>query len=122
MSKLRQSIIESSVTELSTDGTGALSKTFRFEEDFPGFQGHFPDMPIVPAIAQMLAAQSIIEEATQQSLRLKSVTRAKYMEKLGPSLDIVVNCQPRSGDGKHRYLVKVSTGGTKASSFRMEFE
>ncbi len=47
------------------DGTFAANITF--DRDFPGFDGHFPGNPIVPAICQLSLVELLAQHALQNN-------------------------------------------------------
>lgn len=99
---------------------GSLRQSFRFDEDFIGFAGHFPDYPVVPAIAQMLAAQLMIEQQHPEGMALLSVSHAKFLQQLPPMKDFRVECRAKT-DNALCYDAKVFLDDARAASFRLTF-
>jgi 3-hydroxymyristoyl/3-hydroxydecanoyl-(acyl carrier protein) dehydratase len=53
--------------------------------DLPYLQGHFPDSPILPAIAIIDASTVLLQRATQRAqVQLEAVTSAKFMSPIVP--------------------------------------
>ncbi len=58
----------------------------------PWFSGHFPDMPVLPGIAQLDMVHEIIEHSTGLNLRLRRLSRVRFKRNIMPdqSFDIVI--------------------------------
>ena len=50
----------------TADPSGEFSGLYRFSPSFPGFDGHFPGDPILPAFVQVMAAVSLARAATRR--------------------------------------------------------
>ncbi len=64
--------------------------TFRFEDNFAGFDGHFPDQPILPAIMQLGAVRILAEKITESKLVLSAYANTKFKGMLQPAEDVEV--------------------------------
>jgi 3-hydroxyacyl-[acyl-carrier-protein] dehydratase len=98
-----------------------IEQSYRFKEDFVGFQGHFPDYPILPAFIQILLAQQLAKTLWEKPIKLIGTSKAKFLLELKPSQIIRVICEkPPLNDTfvcKARLMVKDEL----ASSFLMTF-
>ena len=55
---------------------------YNFTPDFPGFDGHFPDVPLVPGIVQIMA---VVRTVCHDRIgHLKSVKRCKFSRPVRP--------------------------------------
>lgn len=65
-----------------------FAKTFTFDGDFIGFDGHFPHVPILPAIVQTmagaLAASEAVYASTGSHVFPTGISRAKFLKQIGP--------------------------------------
>lgn len=75
------------------DGFG---REYRLEADFPGFAGHFPQHPVLPAVVQLLMARMTVENGLGRPLNLIGVPQAKFMLPLGPGLSVAVAVRPHA--------------------------
>lgn len=57
---------------------------FRFAANDPTFSGHFPTRPILPGVFQIEIARFAAELAAKQPLRLREVTKAKFLRPIIP--------------------------------------
>lgn len=63
-SPMQQALLERLTPPLQqSDGSFVASITF--DKDFPGFDGHFPGNPVVPAICQLSAVELLAQRALQ---------------------------------------------------------
>jgi len=70
--------------------SGNARRRFSFPPGFTGFAGHFPGMPILPAMLQTLMAQMLAEQALPAGVALAGVKRAKFALQIGPDTEIEV--------------------------------
>jgi 3-hydroxymyristoyl/3-hydroxydecanoyl-(acyl carrier protein) dehydratase len=83
MKNMNDNIRECSITPAQSTERG-WQQTYVFPASFPGFQGHFPGNPILPAILQIMIARESIAEQTGRNMQLTSVTRAKFRKIVMP--------------------------------------
>ena len=94
MNQMREAIHQAAVAPLqASDGHGR--QQYRFGETFPGFSGHFPTYPVLPAVLQTLLAQMVAEQIVGRPLRFKTLQQAKFTRQVRPDdlLDVVVECR-----------------------------
>ncbi|MDO3379816.1 3-hydroxyacyl-ACP dehydratase FabZ family protein [Geoalkalibacter halelectricus] len=121
MSQLRTEVAAAMTGPLAVDNDGWRVGRFRFAPDFIGFQGHFPEFPIVPAIVQVLAAQQVAETGLDGSLRFGAVENAKFLLQIRPDQEITVRCRLKPRDGKTLAECKLLCTGETAATFTLEF-
>ena len=90
-SRIRRGIVESLCAW--EDNDEAVSARFLFGADFAGFAGHFPEVPILPAVCMVELARVAVEFATGKLLRLQSISQAKFTRLVFP--DDPVDCHAK---------------------------
>jgi len=83
------------------------------------FQGHFTEVPILPAVAQIDWAVALAREQFALPARFVGLRALKFLHIIQPSKDVTLELS-RSPDGRtvdFEYL----RGGTACSSGRIEF-
>ncbi len=68
----------------------SMSSVFVFPDSFPGFDGHFPGQPVLPAIIQLAAVRYLAERGLGQSLRPGNYSRTKFRGIIQPDDEIEV--------------------------------
>lgn len=115
---MRQQISQSALgaIDLREDG---CEKSFRFEQSFVGFAGHFPDYPILPAILQTLLGQLLAEEFLGTALEFVTLERARFTRQLRPEevITVVLCCRERSLP--LRCQISLRVGEEPAASFTL---
>ncbi len=61
------------------------TKDFEFLPQFLGFQGHFPNKAVLPAIVQIMMAQLTIEEKLGSEVKTSQVMQAKFTMPVEPN-------------------------------------
>lgn len=67
-----------------------LSSVFVFSDSFPGFDGHFPGQPVLPAIIQLAAVRYIAECSLGQPLVPTNYERTKFRGIIQPDEEIEI--------------------------------
>ena len=118
MNPMKQAIARAALDGVRMEA-GVLQRSFRFPRNFVGFAGHFPDMPVLPAIVQMLAALCVIEAGLGKRLSLAEVAKAKFLIPLPPDTDIRVEATRRQAPDSLSWSVQLHTDQGKAASFHL---
>jgi 3-hydroxyacyl-[acyl-carrier-protein] dehydratase len=122
MNKLIDAVRRSAVGSSQTDGPGKITGRYCFAGDFPGFSGHFPGYPILPAVVQLIAAQCLIEEQKGHPLSLSSVQNAKFLQEIRPGHEIVIQCTDCQVKGSPGSRIEIHLDAKIAASFFMTFK
>lgn len=121
MNKMRDAIDQAAVTPLQVDAESGW-RQYRFGKNFPGFSGHFPDYPVLPAVLQSLLAQMLAEEMIGRGLHFKALHQAKFIRQVRPDelLEIRVEC--RQQEGIYRCKATVTAADERAAQFVLLLE
>lgn len=121
MATIREEIIaraDGPVRLLEADAGYAL--TFRLGEDFPGFHGHFPGHPILPAFIQVLMGQCALGMRVPGNWSLRRVERGKFLKTIPPNQPVTVCWREQAADGGLRCVFTLLVDGEKAAVFTAE--
>lgn len=104
----------------SAEGLAAESQ-FIFEEAFSGFEGHFPGVPILPAIMQLAALRLTVELCTEKNYILTGLKNNKFKGIVRPLdlLSISVNLQPKDQGFNGSYTMTVGEGIISTGKFEL---
>jgi len=122
MSSLRQAVLSSALEPASFPEPGVSKRVFRFGAAFPGFQGHFPEFPILPAVVQVLTAVMVAETLLARRLALSSLENAKFLLQIGPEQNVSVQCSRRDTPSGPSVETRIHVQEGLAASFRLVFE
>ncbi|HTM43926.1 MAG TPA: hypothetical protein VL137_03170 [Polyangiaceae bacterium] len=68
---------------------------WRVPPDLPYLRGHFPDFPVLPAVAVLELSVEMLRRATSNdALELSAIRAAKFMRPIGADQSIRVHLQP----------------------------
>jgi 3-hydroxymyristoyl/3-hydroxydecanoyl-(acyl carrier protein) dehydratase len=68
-----------------------FSTSWRVPKDLPYFEGHFPNRPILPAVAIVDGSLEFLRRALAvQDLPLKGVSNAKFIAPLEPEMEVQI--------------------------------
>ena len=77
MSVLRQEI-QSCMSNWEAGADRVIRACFVFPKDFIGFQGHFPERPVVPGVCLVQSVLVMLEKWHGSPVRLKEISSAKF--------------------------------------------
>ena len=120
MTPIEESIVDSLVGTITCEGASATA-CYNFSKDFQGFDGHFPDYPILPAVLQIMVGRLVCSALSEVPLRVQSISRAKFLQEIPPETDVQVQvtCKEISTDNVHKFAVTLLVNTAKASTFSL---
>lgn len=87
---IRDEIEKTALADIDISSPDTGSQKFCPAADFIGFNGHFPDYPILPAMLQVLFGVLVSEKILGKKLILKKLDKAKFMVQIKPEETIAV--------------------------------
>ncbi|HIE08112.1 MAG TPA: hypothetical protein EYP64_08710 [Desulfarculaceae bacterium] len=107
---IRQEINQTAVGEFAKTSPETGSQNFHPKAGFVGFDGHFPDYPILPAMLQILFGIVVAEKILETDLVMKKLDKAKFMAQVKPDEIINVSCRISrpAGDWKSDIQAKIT--------------
>ena len=104
------------MSSYESSGHDELSAIFTFPPDFPGFQGHFPGKPVLPAVCMLQAVTALAAKQAGHPAELKKVTSAKWFAPTTPGMALTFRLQlTRNPPGDTTIKAKISHGSTKVA-------
>jgi 3-hydroxyacyl-[acyl-carrier-protein] dehydratase len=88
ISALLPNCITSHTTEEKNNTTIAVDAKCIFPATFSGFQGHFPQKPILPAVIQLAIIRCIAERSLGHPLIVLEYSRAKFKAMIHPDEEV----------------------------------
>lgn len=80
-----------------TDGTAAhAALEFRYPISFVGFQGHFPDDPILPGVCLLQSLRLGLEKVWKTRLKITEILNAKFVSPVHPGDTIIFDVRETS--------------------------
>jgi len=118
MKNMNEEIRECSIISAHKTERG-YEMEYVFPPTFPGFQGHFPRNPVLPAIIQLMTARESIIEHLGRNLLITKVTRAKFQKIIMPDIPVTVVWTLREQEDAFICKCILETDGNPASNFIM---
>lgn len=98
---------------------GAFEAEFCFPASFSGFQGHFPDQPVLPGVCLVQAVQAAAEQAMNRPLKLVEILLAKFMNVVLPDETLHAVC---TVDAKQVVRAKIACGAKRVAEIRLRVD
>ena len=94
--------------------SGEIRAQVHVRADSRWFSGHFPNFPVLPAIAQVNMVVAMVTKATGTSLYLKKASRIKFKRLVAP--DCTLTLQAMAEAELNQYKYRISEGEDEVSS------
>jgi 3-hydroxyacyl-[acyl-carrier-protein] dehydratase len=120
MNRIMQEIAAAALCGATTAEEGTLERTYLFPQQFAGFQGHFPEHPILPAIVEILTVVSLVSEQMGSRQRLSAVEDAKFLTPVRPEQELLVKCRPKLVKGKQLWDAQLSVAGVTTATMLLD--
>ncbi len=110
-----------SMQEISVTGDAVqeIHATFVFGDDFPGFEGHFPDQPVFAAIFQIALVRLLAERALECPLVTDVVERTKFKGIVLPREKIKVSVHLTETEQGRRAVFTLDREGERVSEGKL---
>ena len=82
-----------------------MSSRFTLAADHPAFEGHFPGLPIVPAVVLLSEVMARVEADTGRAPDTWTVASAKFLAPAGPGTELTLVHEAASG-GARRFEIR----------------
>jgi 3-hydroxyacyl-[acyl-carrier-protein] dehydratase len=100
---------------------GEAAAAFTLDAGFPGFAGHFPGRPILPAVVIALLAVATARAAVEGAPALHRLSHAKFSRPVFPGEGLEVRCAPKQAGGR-AWSASVKTGAAVVASMAFELK
>lgn len=83
--------------------SGSLHALLELNPDHHIFEGHFPEVPVVPGVCMMQMVKELVEDFTGKKLRLLRADHLKFLTIINPrenkilQADISIHSNPQQG-------------------------
>jgi len=108
------------MSELRQAGVDKLTARFLFPEDFIGFQGHFPQNPVLPAVCEIQLALAMLEAWKEKRVILREIVFAKFSSPVTCNEEVVCSCSVGMEDGGEALVAaSVARDGRTVAGFKL---
>lgn len=80
------------------DETGEIRVRVRVPADSPWFDGHFPDAPLLPGVAQLAMAHDLLVSTLDEQRPVTQINRVRFKQMIRPEQPLVLTIKP-TADG-----------------------
>ncbi len=99
------------------DNNNAIIAKISTDNNSPWFSGHFPNDPILPAIAQLNMVTETIAKVLDKELSLKALTRIKFKKIIRPGNILDIHAVP--GKKENHYHFRITSKQQEVCSGRL---
>ena len=89
---------------------GGIEARIRIPADSPWFDGHFPEAPILPGVAQLGLIHDLLCRAIHRRLPVARVSRVRFKQMIRPDQRLTVAVQKADNSGSHRFRISGEQG------------
>lgn len=99
---------ESSFENQETDGE--INAHIRVPADSPWFDGHFPQAPVLPGIAQLGMVHDLLCRTFNQRLPVSQVSRVRFKQMIRPDQDLLLTVKTGDVNSSHSFRITGDQG------------
>ncbi len=99
---------------------GSISAEVHVPENAAWFDGHFPDWPVLPGIAQLGMVYEIVRHTLDCPVQITEVNRVRFKQMIAPDDHLTVTAEPRPPFG--RYAFRITRGDEVVCTGSMTFK
>jgi 3-hydroxyacyl-[acyl-carrier-protein] dehydratase len=92
------------------DGGDEISAQIRIPRDSPWFDGHFPEAPVLPGIAQLGMVHDLLCRFFDRRLSVERVSRVRFKQMIRPDQDVVLTVKTGDAPGSHSFRITGDEG------------
>jgi 3-hydroxyacyl-[acyl-carrier-protein] dehydratase len=85
--------------------TDELKARIRVPAASPWFEGHFPNEPVLPGIAQLGMVHDLLCRAFKRQMPIRQLNRVRFKQMIGPDQDVVITIRAIDADGGHSFRI-----------------
>lgn len=89
-----------------------------FDASHPVYGGHFPGFPLTPGVCQLALVREALEQALNQTLRLKTAKYLKFTRMHNPSAESSLVLELRTRKHEEGWAVDASLSGEEGVYFK----
>ena len=117
-SELNQKLIKHCTDFRNSTEQNTAEADFYYSDDFIGFEGHFPDNPIVPGVLMLKTGLLLAELAAGVSRRIANIKSAKFAKTVLPNEGIVYSLSARD----NQLRIQIKSQDSLCAKFTLEIE
>lgn len=108
MNILRKEIIQN-MSVVNRIESGDIEAKVAFASDFTGFDGHFPDNPILPGICKIQTVIAVYEQLKQQKVSLLELKQVKFFAPVLPDQELTFKIKDKKNNSGEILLSAIVT-------------
>jgi 3-hydroxyacyl-[acyl-carrier-protein] dehydratase len=89
-----------------------------FPSEFSGFQGHFPEQPILPGVCQMTLALVMADRMLGRRTKMTAVTNAKFVSVVTPDQPLEITCSLKDD----KLTANLTSNSERVGQFKLRIE
>lgn len=106
------------IKNFAIDSDRAITAQVQVPAGCVWFDGHFPNLPILPGVAQLTLVADLLNRALERSVVIRSVSRIRFKQMIRPDDTIAVSLSPTQKDAA-TYGFRLSNGSELVCSGTM---
>lgn len=90
--------------------------------DSPWFDGHFPEAPVLPGVAQLGMVHDLLCLAMNQRLPVEQVSRVRFKQMIRPDRALILTVKTGDASGIHSFRITGDEGLVCSGQIRLSNE
>jgi len=89
---------------------GEIIVHVRVPVNSPWFDGHFPDAPVLPGVAQLGMVHDLLCRMMDQPLPVTQVSRVRFKQMIHPGQDLILTVKTGDKNSSHSFRISGDEG------------
>ena len=89
---------------------GEIQAHIRVRADSPWFDGHFPETPVLPGVAQLGMVHDLLCQASKRHLPVRQVSRVRFKQMIRPDQALILTIKTMDTGGRHSFRITGDQG------------
>ena len=113
--------IKQCMSDITEKDSNNISARFLFPGEFTGFQGHFPEKPVLPGFCKIQTVLVILQKWRKKNVRLKEIVLAKFFSPVSCGEELIFECTEAKIDNEESMIhAYVTSKGKKIATLDLK--
>ncbi len=98
------------IWKLGDQADGQIQAHIQVPRQSPWFDGHFPDAPLLPGVAQLGMVLDILCHVSERPLSVEQVSRVRFKQMIRPEQPLLLTIKPSDAPDSHSFRIVGDAG------------
>lgn len=101
------------------EADGEFTAHVHIPANSPWFDGHFPETPVLPGVAQLGMVHDLLCRVFNQRLPVKQISRVRFKQMIGPDQPLILRVKIDDDSARHSFRITGDKGLICSGTIRL---